>query len=253
MTTIDPPIGIRISGIQSLETAKVTIKNDAGIAFIFNHKNPKYIDPSKANKISEVISKNVGTYGIFVDPSDEEITQCLNEIDLDCIQLNGNESKDRVEFINNWFSYYPLEAHLGPDQKLPLKYKKARKLKRQIIKAIPVTTKKDLDKISIYENIADGLLYNTNNAEIVDWSIFNELFKWESPLSNEYTGKEILPRFFGTISGKINEENIASVIKTGTKSIDISSGLENEMGEISTEKINSLFKYLHNNELLYPQ
>ena len=252
MTTIIPPIGVRISGIQSLETAKVAIKNGAGIAFIFNQKNPKYIDPSKANKISEVVSKNVRTCGIFVDPSDEEITQCLNEIDLDCIQLNGNESKDRIEFIKVWFSYYPLEAHLEPDQNLPPKYKKARKVKRQITKAISVTTKKDLDKISIYENIADSLLYNTNNSQIVDWSIFNELFKWESPLSNEYTGKEILPRFFGTISGKINEENIASVIKTGTKSIDISSGLENEMGEISTEKINLLFKYLNKNDLLFP-
>ena len=252
MTTIIPPIGIRISGVQSLETARVTIKNGAGIAFIFNQKSPKYVDPSKANKISEIVSKNVRTCGIFVNPSDEEIRQCLNEIDLDCIQLNGNESKDRIEFIKAWFSYYPLEVHLGPDQNLPSKYKKARKVKRQIIKAIPVTTKKDLDKISIYENIADGLLYDTNNSQIVDWSIFNELFKWESPLSNEYTGKEILPRFFGTISGKINEENIASVIKTGTKSIDISSGLENEMGEISTEKINLLFKYLNKNDLLFP-
>ena len=123
MTTIVPHIGIRISGIQSLEVAKVTIKNGGSIAFIFDQKNPKYIDPAKANKISEVVSKNVRTYGIFVNPSDEEITQCLNEIDLDCIQLNGNESKDRVEFINTWFSYYPLEVHLEPNQKLPLKYK----------------------------------------------------------------------------------------------------------------------------------
>jgi len=252
MTSIRSPINIRISGIQSLETAKVTIKNGGSIAFIFNQDNPKYIDPAKANKISEIVSKNVRTCGIFVDPSDEEITQCLNEIDLDCIQLNGNESKDRVEFINIWFSYYPLEAHLKPDQKLPLKYQKARKVKRQIIKAIPVTTKKDLDKISIYENIADALLYNTNNSEIVDWHIFDEIYKWVTPLSNDYTGKEVLPRFFGTISGKINKENITSVIKTHTKSIDISSGLENEMGEISTEKINSLFKYLHS-ELQHPQ
>lgn len=253
MTTIVPHIGIRISGIQSLEVAKVTIKNGGSIAFIFDQKNPKYIDPAKANKISETISKNVRTCGIFVDPSDEEITQCLNEIDLDCIQLNGNESKDRVEFIKIWFSYYPLEAHLEPDQKLPLKYKKARKVKRQIIKAISITTKKDLDKISIYENIADALLYNTNNSEIIDWHIFDELFKWESPLSNDYTGKGVLSRFFGTISGKINKENIASVVKTGTKNVDISSGLENEMGEISVEKINSLFKYLHNNKLLHQQ
>ena len=50
------------------------------------------------------------------------------------------------------------------------------------------------------------MLYDTNNSQIVDWSIFNELFKWESPLSNEYTGKEILPRFFGTISGKIAKD-----------------------------------------------
>jgi len=253
MTTIVPHIGIRISGIQSLEVAKVTIKNGGSIAFIFDQKNPKYIDPAKANKISETISKNVRTCGIFVDPSDEEITQCLNEIDLDCIQLNGNESKDRVEFIKIWFSYYPLEAHLEPDQKLPLKYKKARKVKRQIIKAISITTIKDLDKISIYENIADALLYNTNNSEIIDWHIFDELFKWESPLSNDYTGKGVLSRFFGTISGKIDKENITSVVKTGTKNVDISSGLENEIGEISVEKINSLFKYLHNNKLLHQQ
>ena len=251
MTTIIPPIGIRISGVQSLETAKVTIKNGAGIAFIFNQKSPKYVDPSKANKISEIVSKNVSTCGIFVNPSDEEIRQCLNEIDLDCIQLNGNESKDRIEFIKVWFSYYPLEAHLEPGQNLPPKYKKARKFKRRIIKAISVTTKKDLDKISIYENIADSLLYDTNNSQIVDWSIFNELFKWESPFSNEYTGKEILPRFFGTVSGKINDENIKSVLKTGTKSIDISSGFENEIGEISIDKINSFFKYLKKNDLFY--
>jgi hypothetical protein len=73
MTTIVPHIGIRISGIQSLEVAKVIIKNGGSIAFIFDQKNPKYIDPAKASKISETISKNVRTCGIFVDPSDEEI------------------------------------------------------------------------------------------------------------------------------------------------------------------------------------
>jgi len=251
MLTLAPKLGVTISGINTLESAKVAANNGAGIRFVFDKKSPKYIEPSKANIISKVVSKKVGTIGVFVNPSDEEITQCLNEIDLDCIQLNGNESKDRIEFIKAWFSYYPLEAHLEPGQNLPPKYKKARKFKRRITKAISVTTKKDLDKISIYENIADGLLYDTNNSQIVDWSIFNELFEWESPFSNEYTGKEILPRFFGTISGQINEENIASVLKTGTKSIDISSGLENEIGEISIDKINSFFKFLKKNDLFY--
>ena len=60
MTTIVPHIGIRISGIQSLEVAKVTIKNGGSIAFIFDQKNPKYIEPAKANKISETISTTLG-------------------------------------------------------------------------------------------------------------------------------------------------------------------------------------------------
>tara|TARA_Y100000294_G_scaffold175200_1_gene194758 strand:+ start:255 stop:1016 length:762 start_codon:yes stop_codon:yes gene_type:complete len=252
MLTIVLPIGIRISGIQSLETAKVAIKNRAAIAFVFDQKSSKYIDPLKASEISEVLPKDVSIIGIFTDPSDEELTYCLNKINLRSIQLNGNESKDRVEFIKLWFSHYPLEAHLEPGQSLPPKYKKTKRFKRRIIKAISVNTKKDLEKISIYENIADGLLYDTSNSEIIDWSMFKEIFKWVNPLSNEYTGKEILPRFYGTISGKFNEENIVPALKTGTKGIDISSGLENEMGEISTEKIYSLFKYLNKNKLLYP-
>ena len=251
MLTIVPNIGIRISGIQSLETAKVAIKNRAGIAFVFDQKSSKYIDPLKASKISEVLSKDVPTIGIFTDPSDEELTYCLNKIDLSRIQLNGNESKDRVEFIKLWFSYYPLEAHLESGQSLPPKYKKRRRFKRVIIKAISVNTKKDLEKIPIYENIADGLLYDTSNSKIIDWGMFKEIFKWVSPLSKDYTGKEVLPRFYGIISGKFNEENIMPALKTGTKSIDISSGLENEMGEISTEKIYSLFKYLNEKELLH--
>ena len=142
MLTLAPKLGVTISGINTLESAKVAANNGAGIRFVFDKKSPKYIQPSKANIISKVVSKKVGTIGIFVNPSDEEITQCLNEIDLDCIQLNGNESKDRIEFIKAWFSYYPLEAHLEPGQNLPPKYKKARKVKRQITKAISVTTKK---------------------------------------------------------------------------------------------------------------
>ena len=101
MLTIVPNIGVRISGIQSLETAKVAIKNRAGIAFVFDKESSKYIDPLKASKISEVLSKDVSTVGIFTDPSDEELKYCLNTIDLTRIQLNGNESKDRVEFIKS--------------------------------------------------------------------------------------------------------------------------------------------------------
>ena len=241
MLTLVPKIGVSISGINTLESAIVAANNGAGIKFFFDKKSPKYIEPSKANIISKIVSKKVGIAGVFVNPTNAELKECLSEIDLEYIQLNGNESQKRVHLINLNFSYHPHHET----------NRESRKIKRRIIKAIPVTTKKDLDKIKLYENVSDGLLYDTNNSEIIDWSMFNEIYKWANPLSNKYTGKQILPRFYGTISGKFNEKNIKPALKTGTKGIDISSGLENEMGEISTEKINSLFKYLNKNELLH--
>ena len=59
MTTIVPHIGIRISGIQSLEVAKVTIKNGGSIAFIFDQENPKYIDPADCLKYQNPEIKNI--------------------------------------------------------------------------------------------------------------------------------------------------------------------------------------------------
>ena len=101
-------------------------KNNCGIAFNFDRKSQKFIEPSKANKIKQIISKNKYSYtcGIFTDPTDEEITKCLNEIDIDQIQLNGNENKDRVQFIKLWFSKYPLKVQLNPGQNFPRIYKK---------------------------------------------------------------------------------------------------------------------------------
>ena len=230
MLTLAPKLSVTISGINTLESAKVAANNGAGIRFVFDKKSPKYIEPSKANIIYKIVSKKVGVVGVFSNPSNVELKECLSEIDLEFIQLNGNESQKRVHLINLHFSYHP---HHETDRE-------SRKRKRVIIKAIPVSTKKDLDNISIYKNIADSFLYDTNNSQIADWSIFNKFFE-----------RKIPSHFFGTISGKINQENIASVLKTGTKSIDISSGLENEIGEINIDKINSFFKFLKKNDLLY--
>ena len=178
-----------------METAKVAIKNKAGIGFVFDKKSLKYIDPLKASKISEVLSKDIYTIGIFNDPSDEELTYCLNKIDLSGIQLNGNESKERVEFIKLWFSYYPLETHLGASQSLPPKYKKTRRFKRSIIKAISVNTKKDLenDILKLYnayrqpiEFKRDYILkkYRSDNNQIAEIKIEKDLDNYSTGSNN---------------------------------------------------------------------
>lgn len=229
MTTIVPPIMLRISGVQTLEVAKFVAKNGFGIAFNFDRKSPKFIEPSKANQIKQNISKETHTCGIFIDPTDQEITKCLNEIDINQIQLNGNENKDRVQFIKLWFSKYPLKAQLNPGQKFPTIYKRERKYERVIIKSVTISCKKDIEKISNYKDIGVSFLLDTSETENIDWNIFNY-----DPL--------------GIISVKFNKENIKSAIKK-KKFIDISKGLENEMNELSIEKIKSLFEFIRSDEI----
>ena len=231
MTTIVPPIMLRISGVQTLEVAKFVAKNGFGIAFNFDCKNPKFIEPSKANQIKQNISKETYTCGIFKDPTDQEITKCLNEIDINQIQLNGNENKDRVQFIKLWFSKYPLKAQLNPGQNFPTIYKKERKYEREIIKSVTISCKKDIEKISNYKDIGVSFLLDTSEEENIDWNIFS--FN-DTP---------------GIISGKFNKENIKSAINKKKYFIDISKGLENKMNELSIEKIKSLFEFIRSDEI----
>lgn len=231
-----PSISIKISGINTLEAAKIVDKNGANyIGFVFYKNSPKYIELPKAEKISKKLSKNIRKVGIFKDPSDSEITECLHKIDLDCIQLHGNETRDRVEFINLWFSHYPQKGiHLKLNEPLPPIYKKPRKQKRLIIKSIQIATKNDLSKIEVYEKVSDFLLFDTvnqtakhmlsNNIQSFDWEIFKNI-RIEIP-------------FF--LSCELEEKKLLTVIKkTGAKLIDISTGLENELGETNIEKITS--------------
>ena len=53
----------------------------------------------------------------------------------------------------------------------------------------------------------------------------------------------------GIISGKFSKENIKSAVRSKKYFIDISKGLENEVNELSIEKISSLFEFMRSDEL----
>ena len=87
-----------------------------------------------------------------------------------------------------------------------------------------------IEKISNYKDVGVGILLDTSEAENIDWNIFN----FNDPP--------------GIISGKFNKENIKSAISK-KYFIDISKGLENEMNELSIEKIKSLFEFIRSDEM----
>ena len=231
MLTIVPPIQLRISGVNTFEIANLLAKNNCGIAFNFDKNNSKFIKPRTANEIKKQISKKARICGIFKDPTDEELSKCLNEIDIDEIQLDGNENKDRVDFIKLWFSRYPLKVHLETDQKFPNIYSGERKKDRQIRKSINIFSEKDIGKIYNYQNLKVVFLYNTVELENINYNLF------PSEISSIF-------------SINFNKKKIKSLIISKKRSIDISKGLENKMGELSFEKISNFLDYIRSDEIL---
>lgn len=92
-------IKVKICGIQTLDAAVEADKNGADfIGFIFYRKSPRYIDPFKAAEIAKSVScKKVG---VFVDEEPLTVNGISRLVNLDYIQLHGNEDAKYISKIH---------------------------------------------------------------------------------------------------------------------------------------------------------
>lgn len=178
---------------------------------IFYQKSPRNITFDKAKNLTD-FSKNlkIKPVGVFVNHNIYEIKKIISSLNLEYIQLHGDENQSYVEEIKNNF-------------------------KIKIIKKISIKTIKDLKIINHFKSI-DYLLFDYKpdinelpggNAKTFDWAVLKDI-------------KIQLPWF---VSGGINESNIKNIEKLiKPYGIDLSSGVEELIGIKSNIKINSLFK-----------
>lgn len=101
-------IKAKICGITELEDALIAAKLGAwAIGFIFYEKSPRYITPENALEISKEIKKHgAKVIGVFVNETPENITKIANTVELDYVQLHGQESSFncnqlKIPFIKN--------------------------------------------------------------------------------------------------------------------------------------------------------
>ena len=199
---------IKICGISSIKALQASRRADY-IGFVFYPKSPRFVNADKAYKLCEYCDTQQKKVGLFVD-SDINLISYLNEkLDLDYIQLHGNET---IEEITS------LKKKIG---------------RTKIIKSIGIREKKDLQLSYAYENIADMLLLDTK-YEASDIPGGNGVgFNWEIL-------KEFNPKKDWMLAGGIKYSNLEKCLKkTKAPIIDISSGLEYEKGKKSVRKINN--------------
>ena len=208
-------MNIKICGIQNEETLLCCEKNKVNFCgMIFYQKSPRNISIENAYLLQKK-SKNlkINGVGVFVNKNMDEIEDIIKSIKLKYIQLHGQEDE---KYIKN-----------------------LKKNDVKVIKAISISSKIDLKKIKNY-NSADYFLFDYKplkgelpggNSKSFDWKI----------LKNLETDK---PWF---ISGGININNIKQILEDiNPIGVDLSSGVEKELGIKDNHIINNFIRKLKN-------
>lgn len=189
---------IKICGITTMEGAKAASKAGADfIGFVFADSKRK-IAPYKAKEIASTIPNNVKKVGVFVNESLTNILQIAKEVDLDIIQLHGDEPAAFCKQI-------PLPT----------------------IKAFGIQCQEDIVGLSSYDcdyYLVDSPTgrYRGGNGTTFDWSL----------MKDHGIAREQL-----MLAGGLHAENIEiaiSIVKPAA--IDVSSGVETN-GKKDPDKI----------------
>ncbi|PCJ33384.1 MAG: phosphoribosylanthranilate isomerase [Alphaproteobacteria bacterium] len=212
------PLKAKICGLTTPQTVRAAAQAGAAyIGFVFYEKSPRNISPERAAELAAEIPASVTLCGVFVNPSDEQLTSTLAHIPLDLIQLHGTETPQRCQEIKNHF-------------------------KRPVMKAIAVTAAQDITAAKAYENTADILLFDAkpepDQANALPGG--NGLrFDWQLMKDHQCNMPWML-------SGGLDAGNLETAIAiSGAAIFDVSSGIELRPGAKSIPKINAFMAIIN--------
>ena len=205
----------KICGIKNEDTLICCEDNNVDFfGMIFYPKSQRNIsieDASNLQKKSE--SLNINGVGVFVNKNIYEIENIIKKVRLKYVQLHGSEDEEYIKTL--------------------------KRIGVKVIKSIPISNINDLRNISNY-NSSDYFLFDYKpmnnelpggNAKSFDWNI----------LKNLNTNK---PWF---LSGGISIKNIQEILNDiNPFGVDLSSGVEKELGIKDNHIINNFIDKLRN-------
>ena len=205
----------KICGIKNEDTLICCEDNSVDFfGMIFYPKSPRNIsieDASNLQKKSENL--NINGVGVFVNKNINEIEDIIKKLRLKYVQLHGSEDEEYIKTL--------------------------KRIGVKVIKSISISNINDLRNISNY-NSSDYFLFDYKpmknelpggNAKSFDWNI----------LKNLNTNK---PWF---LSGGISIKNIQRILNDVSPfGIDLSSGVEKELGIKDNHIINNFIDKLKN-------
>ena len=203
---------VKICGLSDPQNLQTAI--DAGtrfVGFVFYEPSPRHVSFDTAWNLARAVPTSIRSVGLFVDPDDALLERVLTGIQLDMVQLHGNETPGRVAEIKD-------------------------KYKMEVMKAIRVREESDLEGIEGFEAAADWLLFDSKPEKATLPGGTGHSFDW-SLLEGRTFAKPWM------LGGGLSPENVADAIKQlSPNAVDVSSGVESAPGQKDPAKIKAFIE-----------
>lgn len=204
---------IKICGITTIEQGIAIAEMGAtDLGFICVPSSPRYLNLTKLQLLVATLGSAANTVGVFADFSVMTIAHVVGLTELNTVQLHGNEP---VEFCQKLRDALP---------------------ETEIIKAWRVRDHRDLDKISVYSEVVDGLLLDAYHPDALGGT--GQTLDWEQLAAFN-------PSIPWLLAGGLTPDNICTALnQLNPDGIDLSSGVEVSPGNKDLELVDRLFANL---------
>ncbi|MBY6136181.1 phosphoribosylanthranilate isomerase [Nocardioides marinus] len=207
-------IRVKICGLKTPQDVAAAAAAGAAYAgFVFFAKSPRHVTIAEAAALAIDAPVGLCKVALTVNATDAELDAITDAVPLDMLQLHGKEAPQRVAEVR---------ARYG----LP------------VMKAVGIADASDLPQIAEYEQVADQLLIDAKpprdavlpggNGLAFDWRLLAGRKYWQKPWM---------------LAGGLTPDNVAEAIRmTGTRQVDVSSGVESAPGQKDAALIDAFTK-----------
>ncbi|MFZ0635395.1 MAG: phosphoribosylanthranilate isomerase [Candidatus Acidiferrales bacterium] len=189
-------VRVKICGITNWTDARRAVEVGAdALGFNFYEKSPRYIAPPDARVIAKRLPRRILLVGVFVNAGLARALQIARDVDLNVLQLHGEESPADVEKLSG---YYP------------------------VVKAFRVSRGFQLQRLRKYGD-AHAFLLDGFDRERKGGT--GKTFDWQMARAARKYGATI-------IAGGLNPENIVQAIAEAKPfGVDVCGGVESSPGK----------------------
>ena len=206
--TVPESVHVKICGIATPDAFDAAVEAGAdSVGFVFFPPSPRALTPSRAAALSARHAGGPRRVGLFVHPTDEQVSAALDALPLDVLQVYADA--DRGAALRARFGV-PVWLAVGVEGRADLPDR------------APGVDALMLDAKPPRDSTLPG-----GNAHSFDWTV---LQGWQAPLP-------------WLLAGGLTPGNVAEAVRaSGARAVDVSSGVERERGVKDTGLIRAFVR-----------